>query len=183
MTDAESRRIVDYAAGVYGLRADAQRYTSWHDQIGDLDFEPCWQAVRAVMRDQETHGWPLIRDIRARLAGANPATSAGISPAVRHVRGCDRCRDGLVILAQSAARDESSGRETYQYAYRCRCPAGRARPERFPYVPDWALAEPPPERKAVAAGERRPVQQIFTEAARATAMKLHATAAEDELPF
>jgi len=139
MTHDESDGIVSYIAAIYGLRPTDATRAAWWDQIGDLPADAAMDAVRAVMREQDSRSWPLISHIRAKvLAEMNPG---GISPSVRHNRGCGRCINGIVIAGRSG-RDEFR-HEVYQYVYRCRCAAGRDRPEKYPVAPDWTLEEPP----------------------------------------
>jgi len=139
MTREESDGIVSYIAAIYGLRPTDQTRTAWWDQIGDLPADAAMDAVRAVMREQDSRSWPLISHIRAKvLAEKHPS---GISPPVRHAKGCGLCTNGIVIAAR-AGREEFR-HQVYQYAYRCRCAAGRDRPEKYPMAPDWALEEPP----------------------------------------
>ena len=137
MTRQESDSIVTYIAALYGLRPTDQTRAAWHDQLADLPADAAMDAVRQVMREQETRGWPLISHIRARVAAERPVH--GISPAIRTAAGCGRCKNGIVVLEES--RRDPPG--MYRFAYRCRCAAGRARPEKYPWVPDWALQEPP----------------------------------------
>jgi len=157
MTRDESDGIVAYIAAIYGLRPTDASRAAWWDQIGDLPADAAMDAVRQVMREQDSRSWPLISHIRAKVvAEMHPG---GISPAVRHTKGCGRCVNGIVVLARTVP---DLGQELYDFVYRCRCPAGRARPETcIPFVPDWALEEPPGSRREPNRADTEAARQVF----------------------
>ncbi len=145
------------------VRDDTAR--AWSMAMDDLPFVDAKAAVIRIFRGQEYHSLPTVAAIRAEVVGGarTEQDAQSRSPAYGGPAGCGRCHNGLVVLHETP---RGFG-DLYPFAYRCPCPAGHARPEKYPWVPAWAREDAPLDRKTASAGDAR---AAVAAAVRATAM-------------